>query len=73
VKSDAGVPKNYFKMLRHDIKGPLARDAAWISKVLAEDEIRTYIIIAYDKVYDVSGYMTTVNPPDFVHVTNLVW
>lgn len=58
--------RDYFKIMRKNIKGPLARDFQWVSNFLAIDPIRNYVIIAYDKVYDVSGYMDTNANADFL-------
>lgn len=65
-KSDSGMYRNYFKMLQGDIKGPLARNTEFITKKVAEDPIRTFYIVAYGNIYDVSAYMDAVTTPTFL-------
>jgi chitin synthase len=57
TKSENGNYRNYFKAIQKYLKGPVARDNKWISNALMLDPIRNHFIVAYDKVYDVSGYM----------------
>lgn len=61
-----GSSKNYFKMVKGMLKGPMARDIDYLKKLLVDDPIRTYLIVAYGKVYDVSAYMDLVTSVDFL-------
>jgi hypothetical protein len=57
---------NLFNQYDSSSNERLSNKKDWIAKAQAEDPIRTYILIAYDRVYDVSNYMVPVGTPDFL-------
>ncbi|TPX46496.1 chitin synthase [Synchytrium endobioticum] len=57
---------DYFNALKPSMKGDLARDQSWISSRLGEDTVNKYVIVAYDKVYDVSQYFAPTNTNNFL-------
>jgi chitin synthase len=65
-KNKDGSSKNYLQLMKKDLKGVIAKDETWISQFLVADPVTHYLIIAYDRVYDVSGYMNTVQVPKFL-------
>jgi chitin synthase len=65
-KDKAGRPKNYLQMLRRMQRGFVARDKAWISSFLQQDPLNHYLLIAYDRVFDVSPYLNQVQRVDFL-------
>ncbi|TPX32124.1 chitin synthase [Synchytrium microbalum] len=66
ANSVGGAAVDYFQALRKDQKGDLARDSSWIAQTLAADTANNYIIVAYDKVYDVSQYFNGQNTNNFL-------
>jgi chitin synthase len=65
-KDKAGRPKNYLQMLRRMQKGFVARDKAWINSFLQQDPLNHYLLIAYDRIFDVSPYLNQVQRVDFL-------
>lgn len=42
-------------------KGAVARDKTWIDKFLKDDPVKNRLIVAYDRIYDVTSYYEPVN------------
>ena len=47
-------------------KGLIARDKNWINQYLASDPTSVRLLIAYDRVYDVSMYLSPMNTNNFL-------
>ncbi|KAJ3127282.1 hypothetical protein HK098_006556 [Nowakowskiella sp. JEL0407] len=62
----SGRPKDYLSLMRNLRRGFIARDKAWIQKLISSDD-RRRIIVCWDRVYDVSTYYDPINigPPNW--------
>ncbi|KAI8800774.1 chitin synthase-domain-containing protein [Cladochytrium replicatum] len=49
--------RDYVGEMSYMKKGQIARDAAWVEQYISSDLLRHYVLVAYDKVYDFTGYM----------------
>jgi chitin synthase len=65
-KDKSGRSKNYLDMIRKMQRGFIARDNSWIASFFQQDPLNHFLLIAYDRVYDVSTYMNQVQRVDFL-------
>jgi chitin synthase len=65
-KKPTGKYKNYFTILKSSRKGYVLRNSDWIKEFLAADRVNRYLLIAYERVFDLSSYMDQTFSPTFL-------
>jgi chitin synthase len=67
-KSAAGTKKtkNYLESIKKMQKGLVARDKIWISNYLQQDPVNNYMLVAYNRIYEMTQYMNPVQKPTFL-------
>ncbi|KAJ3417264.1 hypothetical protein HDV05_005720 [Chytridiales sp. JEL 0842] len=65
-KTEKGQQIDYIRLIAPMRKGFIARDPKWIEGYLAADPENNKLIIAYDRVYDMSTYLSPMNTNNFM-------